>query len=429
MKVLIQGAEIIDSHSPHHEKEKNVLIQNGRIVSISDKSSQADKVIDAEGMKLSVGWFDLGAFVGDPGLEYKEDLDSLSRAAASGGFTEVAVLPNTQPAIQTKNEVSYLSRNNANRLVQLHALAAVTKNCKGEELTEMIDLHEAGAVAFTDGLKPIWHTDILLKSLQYLQKIDGLLIDIPEDQFLNMFGQMNEGIQSTMLGLKGMPRIAEEIIISRNLELLGYAGGRLHFSRLSSGRSVDLIRAAKKKLNVTCGIASYQPLLDDSMVAGFDTSYKVNPPLREKADQEALIKGLKDGTIDVIVSGHVPQDEESKNLEFDLAEFGMINLQTFASNLVSLSKWVDYTTLIERVTIAPRKLLNFEIPKIEVDEKANLTLLDPDRVWTLDEKSNLSKSRNSPWWNKKIVGKVAAVFNNGKQWIDNVKDAEKLVND
>lgn len=429
MKILIQGAEIIDSHSPHHKKEKNVLIQNGRIISINDKSSQADKVIDAKGMKLSAGWFDLGTFVGDPGLEYKEDLDSVSRAAASGGFTEVAVLPNTQPAIQTKNEVSYISRNNANRLVQLHALAAVTRHCKGEELTEMIDLHEAGAVAFTDGLRPIWHTDILLKSLQYLQKFDGLLIDTPEDQFLNMFGQMNEGIQSTMLGLKGMPRIAEEIIISRNVELLGYAGGKLHFARLSSGRSVDLIRAAKKKLGVTCGIASYQPLLDDSMVAGFDTSFKVNPPLREKADQEALIKGLKDGTIDVIVSGHVPQDEESKNLEFDLAEFGMINLQTFASNLVTLSKWLDYTTLIEKVTIAPRRLLKLEIPKIEVDEKANLTLLDPDRVWTLDEKSNFSKSRNSPWWNKKIVGKVAAVFNNGKQWIDNVKDAEKLVND
>lgn len=429
MKILIQGAEIIDSNSPYHQKEKNVLIQNGRIASIGDKSSQADKVIDAEGMKLSAGWFDLGTFVGDPGLEHKEDLDSLSRLAASGGFTELAVLPNTQPAIQTKNEVSYISRNNANRLVQLRALAAVTKNCKGEELTEMIDLHEAGAVGFTDGLKPIWHTDILLKSLQYLQKFDGLLIDTPEDQFLNLFGQMNEGIQSTMLGLKGMPRIAEEIIISRNVELLGYAGGKLHFARLSSGRSMDLIRTAKKKLNVTCGITAYQPLLDDSMVAGFDTSYKVNPPLREKSDQEALIKGLKDGTIDVIISGHVPQDEESKNLEFDLAEFGMISLQTFASNIVALSRWVDYATLIEKVAITPRKLLNLEIPKIEVDEKANLTLLDPDRVWTLDEKTNLSKSRNSPWWNKKIVGKVAAVFNNGKQWIDNMKDAEKLVND
>jgi dihydroorotase len=429
MKILIQGAEIIDSNTSHHGKEKNVLIQNGRIASIGDKVVQADKVINAEGMKLSTGWFDLGTFVGDPGLEHKEDIDSVSRAAASGGFTEIAVLPNTQPTIQTKNEVSYISRNNTNRLVQLYALAAVTRNCKGEELTEMIDLHESGAVGFTDGLKPIWHTDIFLKSLQYLQKFNGVLIDTAEDLFLNMFGQMHEGIQSTMLGLKGMPRIAEEIIITRNVELLGYAGGRLHLSRISSARSLDLIRTARKKYHITCGITSYQPLLDDSMVGSFDTSYKVNPPLREKVDQEALIKGLKDGTIEVISSGHVPQDEESKNLEFDLAEFGMISLQTVASNIVSLSKWVDYATLIEKLTTAPRKLLNLEVPKIEVDEKANLTLLDPDRVWSLDEKTNLSKSRNSPWWNRKIVGKVAAVFNNGKHWIDNVKDAEKLVND
>ncbi|HEX5169415.1 MAG TPA: dihydroorotase, partial [Cyclobacteriaceae bacterium] len=238
MKILIHGAEIIDSNTPYHRKEKNVLVQNGRIVSISDKSSQADKIIDATGMKLSTGWFDLGTSVGDPGLEHKEDLDSVSKAAASGGFTEIAILPNTQPAIQTKNDISYISRNNVNRLVQLHALAAVTKNCKGEELTEMIDLHEAGAVAFTDGLKPIWHTDILLKSLQYLQKFNGVLIDTPEDPFLNMFGQMNEGIQSTMLGLKGMPRIAEEIVVSRNLELLGYAGGKLHFASLSSAKSI-----------------------------------------------------------------------------------------------------------------------------------------------------------------------------------------------
>ncbi|MDZ7647209.1 MAG: hypothetical protein U5K54_08530 [Cytophagales bacterium] len=185
-------------------------------------------------MILTAGWFDLGTSVGDPGHEQKEDLNSLAKAAMAGGFTEVAVLPNTQPTVQTKNEVSYITGLNENRLVQIHALAAVTKNCKGEELTEMIDLHEAGAVAFTDGLKPVWHTDIFLKSLQYLQKFEGLLIDHPEDVWLNLFGQMHEGPASTMLGLKGMPRIAEEVAISKNLELLSYAGGRLHFAKLST---------------------------------------------------------------------------------------------------------------------------------------------------------------------------------------------------
>ena len=418
MKILIQGSEILDANSPYHKKEKNILINNGRIAEIGDKNYSADKVIRGDGMKLSVGWFDLGTFIGDPGLEHKEDIESASKAAAAGGFTGMAVLPNTTPCVQTKNEVSYLIKGNDTQLVQIHALAAVTKNNKGEELTEMIDLHEAGAVAFTDGLKPIWHTDILLKSLQYLQKFNGLLIDHPEDIWLNLFGQMHEGINSTRLGLKGMPRIAEDIAVNRNLELLGYAGGRLHFSRLSSGRAVDLIRSAKKKLNVSCDIAIYQPLLDDTVLLDFDTNFKVNPPLREKHDNDALIKALRDGTIDVIISGHTPHEEESKNLEFDIADFGMINLQTFASNLVTLSQAVDIEVLIEKITINPRKLLGLDVPKIDVEEKANLTLFDPNKAWTFDEKVNLSKSKNSPWINKEIKGKAVAVFNNGRTRIE-----------
>lgn len=419
MKILIQAAKILDPQSPFHKKVKNVLLVNGRIAEIGDKNYQADKVIAAEGMLLSPGWFDLGTFVGDPGLEHKEDLESVTKTAAVGGFTEIAVLPNTVPAIQTKNDVNYLTRYNDNRLVQVHALASVTRDNKGEELTEMIDLHEAGAVGFTDGLKTIWHTDIFLKALQYLQKFNGVLIDHPEDVWLNMFGQMHEGVQSTMLGLKGMPRIAEEVAIHRNLDLLQYAGGRLHIARLSSARSVNLIRSAKKKLPLTCDITAYQPLLDDSMLAGFDTNYKVNPPLREKRDKDALIRGLNDGTIDVICSGHVPQDEESKNLEFDHADHGIINLQTFAANLVSLSKVVDWATLLEKVTVAPRKVLNIETPVIDIETKANLTLLDPSREWQLDEKTNLSKSKNSPWFGQTLTGKVVAVFNNTKHWFDN----------
>lgn len=418
MKILIQAAKILDSNSPFHKKEKNVLIQNGRITEIGDKNYQADKVIKAEGMILSTGWFDLGTLIGDPGLEHKEDLESGTKAAVAGGFTEIAVLPNTVPAIQTKNDINYLTRGNDNRLLQVHPLASVTKNNKGEELTEMIDLHEAGAAGFTDGLKPIWHTDIFLKSLQYLQKINGVLIDHPEDVWLNMFGQMHEGLQSTMLGLKGMPRIAEEVAISRNLKLLSYAGGRLHLAKLSTSKSIGLVRAAKSKMSITCDIAAYQPLLDDSLLSGFDTNYKVNPPLREKFDSDALIKGLLDGTIDVICSGHVPQDEESKNIEFDLADNGIINLQTFASNLVSLSEKVGWDALIEKVTNGPRSVLQLELPVIDVDAKANLTLFDPTCVWTLDEKTNLSKSKNSPWFGQKLTGKAVAVFNNGKHKFD-----------
>ena len=419
MKTLIRSAQILSTQSPFHKKIKNVLIQNGRIEEIGDKNYAADKVIEAEGMILSPGWFDLGTCVGDPGHENREDLASLAKAAAAGGFTEVAVLPNTLPTVQTKNEVSYITANNESRLVQVHALAAVTKNCKGEELTEMIDLHEAGAIAFTDGLKPIWHTDIFLKSLQYLQKFEGLLIDHPEDIWLNLFGQMHEGPNSTMLGLKGMPRIAEEVAVSRNLKLLGYAGGRLHLSKLSTAKAIDLVRTAKKKgLNISCDIASYQPLLSDELLSDFDTNYKVNPPLREKADQEALIKGLKDGTIDVIVSNHIPLDDESKFLEFDLSDFGMINLQTFASHMASLSSSVDMELLIEKITDAPRRLLNLAPVTIDIGVKANLTLFDPTCEWTFTPDANLSKSRNSPWLGKTLKGKAVAVFNNSKQALD-----------
>lgn len=418
MKILIQAAEIIDRSSPFHQKVKNVLITNGKITEVGDKNYSADRVIKAEGMKLTIGWFDLGTSIGDPGLEHKEDLESVARTAAAGGFTEIAVLPNTIPAVQTKNEVSYITGGNDNRLVRVHALAAVTKNTKGEELTEMIDLHEAGAVAFTDGLKPIWHTDIFLKSLQYLQKFDGLLIDHPEDIWLNMFGQMHEGINSTKLGLKGMPRIAEDIAVGKNLELLGYAGGKLHFSKISSAKAIDMIRQAKKKLAVTCDITVYQPLLDDSLLMDFDTNYKVNPPLREKSDADALIKALKDGTIDVICSGHSPHEDESKSLEFDLSDPGMINLQTFGANLTMLAKSVEWDTLLEKVTVNPRRILQQEIPKIEPEARANLTLFDPNHHWTFDEQSNFSKSRNSPWLGKQIVGRAMAVFNNGRHKIE-----------
>lgn len=419
MKLLIQSAKILCPKSSFHQKKKNVLINNGRIAEIGDKNFAADKVIDADGMLLSTGWFDLGAFVGDPGLEHKEDLNSLAKAAQTGGFTEVAVLPNTQPAIQTKNEATFISRNNDSRLVQIYPMAAVTKGCKGEELTEMIDLREAGAVAFTDGLHSIWHTDIFLKALQYLQKFQGVLVDHPEDIWLNRFGQMHEGVNSTILGLKGMPRIAEEVAIARNLELLAYAGGKLHLARLSTAKAIDQVRAAKKKgLNVTCDVTSYQPLLDDSLLSDFDTNYKVNPPLRESKDQDALLKGLKDGTIDILCSGHTPHDDESKVLEFDMAEFGIINLQTFASQLTSLSEDVDWGDLIVKVTDNPRSILGLEIPVIEVDAKANLTLFDPAREWTFTSEENRSLSKNSPWLGKKLKGKAMGCVNNNRQWFD-----------
>jgi len=419
MKTLILSATIIDHQSPYHGKVMNVLISNGKIAEIGKVKQKADRTINAKGMYLSIGWFDMRAKFGDPGLEHKEDIHTGLEAAKHGGFTGVAVLPNTQPVIQSKNDVQYLLSRSQPHLTDLYPIAAITKDTKGEDFTEMIDLHEAGAIAFSDGELPIWQADILLKSLQYLQKFNGLVINKPENQRLNLFGTMNEGVNSTMLGMKGMPTLSEDITVQRDLSLLEYAGGRLHMSNVSSAKSIDMIRKAKKAgLQVTCDVASFQALFDDSALDTFDTNYKVNPPFRTKKDNQAIIKGLKDGTIDVIVSSHTPHDQESKKLEFDLADFGITSLQTVASNITKLSEQLEIEKLIHNITFMPRHILKVDIPEIATGEVANLTLFDPTHEWTYAQSTNLSKAVNSPYFGTALKGKAVAVFNNGQEWVE-----------
>ena len=419
MNTLISSATIIDHQSPYHGKATDLLISNGKIVEIGKITKKAEKTIKAKGMFLSIGWFDMRATFGDPGLEHKEDIHSGLTAAQHGGFTGVALLPNTQPVIQSKNDVQYLLSRSQSHLTDLYPIAAVTRDTKGEDFTEMIDLHKAGAIAFSDGNVPIWQADMLLKSLQYLQKFNGLVINKPENLRLNLFGAMNEGISSTMLGMKGMPTLSEYLSVQRDLSLLEYAGGRLHIANISSAKSIDMVRKAKKEgLQVTCDTASFQPLFDDNALSTFDTNYKVNPPFRNKKDNQAIIKGLKDGTIDVIVSSHTPHDEESKKLEFDLADFGIISLQTVASNIATLSKQIDMERLIHQVTHTPRNILKLDIPEIAIGETANLTLFDPTHEWVLDHQTNKSKAINSPYFGIQIKGKAIATFNNGQRWVD-----------
>lgn len=415
MSFLLKSVTIYDRASEFHKQRLNVLIDRGKIAYIGKDTPEAKQIIEAKGSILSVGWFDMNVSFGDPGLEHKEDLASGLSAAAAGGFTGIGLLPNLKPVTQTKNAVSYLKSYDRSTLTQVFPYASVTVDAKGEDLTEMIDLNAAGAVAFTDGVKPIWHTDILLKSLQYLQKFDGLLITKPEDVYISKFGVMHEGYQSTVLGMKGIPNLAEDIIVQRDLELLEYAGGKIHFSNISSGRSIDLIRKAQKKgLKVSCDMAAYQTAFEDTDLDTFDTNLKVKPPFRTAKDNSALIKGLNDGTIEVITSSHKPEDEESKKLEFDLAEFGITSLQTVGHNLVELSQKVEWEILIEALTSAPRRLLNLKVPKIKEGEFANLTLLDPNWEWELSSGTNWSKSENSPYWGSKLIGQVVATFANGK---------------
>lgn len=416
MNYLIHNVEIIDKHSEFNRQRKSILIENGVITQISDISSTQSTdhltVISGQNLQLSAGWFDMRSSFCDPGFEHKETLTTGCNAAQAGGFTEVAVLPNTQPVIQTKNELAYLKSHNSTHLVQIHPIAAVSINAEGKELTEMLDLHTHGAVAFSDGIQPVWHSDILVKTLQYLQKFDGLLINRPEDLMLTRFGTMNEGVSSTMLGLRGMPTLAEEMMVRRDLDFLEYAGGKIHFSAISSARSVQLIREAKAKgLNVSCDVVAHQIAIEDVALMGFDSFLKVNPPFRAKTDIDALLDGLQDGTIDVVVSDHRPQDEESKNLEFDLAEFGAVGLETAFGVLNTFAKkHLSIEDIVEKLANKPRQILNLPPAQIKVGEKANLTLFDAQQEWTVEAKDIHSKSKNSPFLGTKLTGKPVAVF-------------------
>ncbi len=409
MKLLIKGATIADRNSPYHGKKTNVLVERGK-VNIAPDNAHTDNVIDARGMYLTPGWVDMWCWMADPGFEHKETLATGLEAAAAGGFTAVAILPNNDPVTQTKNDVLSL-RKRAVGITEVYPYAAVSRNNEGKEITEMIDLHEAGAAGFTDGFNPIWHSDIMLKSLQYVQKFKGLLINRPEDRYLTQFGTMHEGIQSTMLGMKGIPSLAESLMISRDLDLLRYTGGRLHFSTISTEEGLALIREAKKEgLQVTCDMAAFQTAFLDEDVRGFDSQFKVNPPFRTKTDKRALIRGLKGDVIDVITSAHCPQDEESKNLEFDLADFGLIGLQTVGASLVSLAGDIPMEQLLDKVSVRPREILGLPAATIADGGEANLTLFDPAAEWELNSTTSKSTSRNTPFWNKKLTGRARAVI-------------------
>lgn len=420
MSILIKSATILNPGSSFHKQKLNIFISDaGVIKTIGKDAPKATKVIESKNLMVSMGWFDMRANFNDPGLEYKEDLNSGLKTAASGGFTGVALLPNTKPCVESKNEVSYLRSGNNKNVTQVYPVGAVTKGCKGEDFTEILDMHASGAVAFSDGENPIWNTDILLKTLQYLQKFNGLLINKPEDKYLTAFGTMNEGITSTFLGLKGMPGLAEEIMIQRDIELLKYAGGRIHFSNISTAQALKLIVGARKSgLNVSCDVAAHNLVFDDTLLSDYDTNYKVNPPLRDKKDVRALEKSISGSDIDVIVSSHTPQDEESKKLEFDHAGFGMMGLQTFLPIMVQKLNGNDISALLEKFTVNPREILNLPIPKIEEGEKADLTIFDPDLDWMYNADSNYSKSTNSPWLGQTLTGKILGVVNNGKSFFN-----------
>ena len=417
MSILLKSITVVDLNSKYNSKKVNILInKDGVIDKISlskiNVKNSSTKVLDCKGKMVSPGWFDFRSNFCDPGFEHKEDLISGSNLASSSGFTDILLMPNTNPVLQSKNDIYYIKNKTENNLSTIHPTAAITRNTEGNELNEILDLNEAGAVAFTDGEKELQNSDIIYKALLYIKQFDGLLINKPKDYSLSRLGIVNEGYNSTISGLKGIPDIAEEIMINRDLSILRYSGGRIHFSGISTKSSVEIIRKAKKDgLDVTCDVSIYNLLLDDSQIINFDTNYKLDPPLRKKDDIDALILGLEDGTIDVISSYHQPQNVENKSVEFNNAKNGMISLQTFFSNILILSSKISLESLILKFTSNPRKILNIEEKSIKVGSNASLTIFDIDGSWDYSLENNISKSSNSPWLNWSLKGKIFGVIN------------------
>ncbi|MFT4032756.1 MAG: dihydroorotase [Siphonobacter sp.] len=422
MNILFRSVQIIDPLSTHHGQTADVWIEEGVIHKIGRNLANASsrQEIQAEGLTLSPGLCDLRVHSKDPGYEAKEDLTSLKRAAAAGGFTKVLLLPNTKPVVQSKESLNYFSRFSDQQIVQFLPAGALTLGCEGKDFTDMLDLHHAGAAAFTDGEHAIWNADILLKSLQYLAQVNGLLIQRPEEPTLTVHGQMHEGSVSTRLGMRGIPMMAEELIIQRDLRLLEYAvetfdlKPRLHFSLISTKGSLELIRQAKAKgLPVTCDTAAHYLAFTDADLVSFDTHLKVMPPFRPEAEVAALKEALADGTIDALVSDHHPQDIESKNLEFDLADFGISSLETTFATALTYSG-LSLEKVVELFTVHPRKILNRPQVTIAEGQVAELTAFQPNLEWTVSAADWKSKGKNTPFYGKTLRGKVLGVVNQGK---------------
>ena len=419
MKLLLKRLNILDKNSPWHQKQVSILIENGTITKIGKSIRQTKnvKVVEFENATASIGWLDIGTQIGEPGFEHRETLKTVAAAAARGGFTELACFPNTSPTIHTKSEVQYIKNNTSNYLVEFHPIGAISKNCEGQELSEMVDLHHAGAIAFSDGMHSVQNNGMLMRALEYVKSFDGLIINHPHDESIARNGMVHEGAISTSLGISGIADMAESIQVERDLSLRNYTNSRIFIHNISSADSVAKIRAAKaiQKKNISSSVPYMNLIFNDQEIENFDPNFKVLPPLREESDRLTLIEGLKDGTIDCITSNHKPVDAESKELNFARSSYGAIGLETcFAALNKQLRKSITINKLINVLAYRSRESLGIPIPKIEVGESANFTIFDQDLEWTYTRKSIRSKSSNSPFINQEMKGKVLAVVNNKK---------------
>ena len=424
MNILIKSAKIIDPNSKYHNEIMDVFIKNGTIERIAKSINSCAKSIAngtekefcAKNLHLSPGWFDFHTNFGEPGYEQNETIKTGCNAAIKGGYTGVMLMPNNIPFIDNKSMIEFVKNKSTDSIVDIIPAGNITKNCLGDSIVEMHDMSKSGCKAFTDDKNSVSRNDVMKVAMLYSKDCDTLIMNYPNDKSISNNGVMHEGITSTLLGLKGIPCLSEDMMVDRDISLLKYTDARFHLSYISTKESVIKIKRAKSiGLKLSADVALHNLFLTDEDVNNFDTRYKVQPPLRTQNDNKALIASLKDGTIDIICTDHTPVTDENKKVEFDNALNGIIGLESAFGLLGKhILPEIGLESLIEKISINPRKILKIKEVSINTGEKANITLFDPEINWKFSVNDIKSKSKNTPYIGEELKGKALAIINNGQ---------------
>ncbi|NMH26804.1 dihydroorotase [Flavobacterium silvaticum] len=413
MKLFIKQATILDESSAHHQQVRDLIIENGIITQIgaSLENTNNYKEVSAEGLHISQGWFDSSVSFGEPGFEDRETIENGLATAAASGFTAVALQPNTNPVIDSASQLQLVHSKAVDALTQLYPIGALTSKSEGKDLAELFEMSQNGAIAFGDYAKYMDNANLLKISLQYAKDFDGLVIAFSQETSLKGNGVANEGLAATRLGLKGIPTLAEDLAVARNLQILEYTGGKMHIPTVSSPVAVGLIKEAKAKgLQVSCSVAVHHLVLTDDSLETFDTRQKTMPPLRNEQQRKALVKAVKDGTIDMITSDHNPIDIENKKMEFDLAKSGTIGLESAFAALMTV---LPVETIVNKLTLG-RLFFGVEPPQIIEGAAAELTFFTTEGSWVFQSSDIKSKSKNSAFLGRKLKGKVLGTLRENK---------------
>jgi dihydroorotase len=413
MKILIKQARIIDPSSPHNGQITDIFIENGLISRIGNSiNPEADQVVNLDGLCVSPGWVDVFASFADPGFEYKETLETGARAAAAGGYTDVLIIPNTNPVLHNKAAVEYVVHKGQHLPVTIHPIGAITRNTEGKELAEMYDMKWSGAVAFSDGVNCVQSAGLLVKALQYVKAFDGIIIQVPDDKSVNPPGLINEGVVSTQLGLPGKPAMAEELVVERDINLAEYTDSKIHLTGISTRKSAGYVQKGKENgIAVSCSVTPYHLFFTDEDMTSYNTHLKVNPPIRTAEDRAALREAVLNGTVDCLASHHLPHEIDSKVIEFEYAKFGMTGLQTAYAVLNTAVAGISTERCVELLAVNPRRIFSLSPASIAEGQKAKITLFQPAATWTFTPDMIRSKSANTPFIGQTFTGKVAGIIN------------------